>query len=68
MVSMILSSVQVNYTIRLLQRTFAIDIAANMGTTLQHEHALSRAVCLVGKDSTKEAAADDEKIVHEYPS
>lgn len=47
---------------------FAIDIATDMGTALQHEHALSRAVCLVGKDRTKEAAADDEKIVHEYPS
>lgn len=44
---------------------FTVDIAAHMITAFQNQHRLSRPLRLAGKNSTKEAAADNQIIVHE---
>ena len=43
---------------------FTIDIAADMAPTFQDQALLAGLMHLVGKDTAKEAAADDDVIVH----
>ena len=44
---------------------FAVNIAADMITVLQHQHRLARLLRLMRKDRTKKTAAHNQIIVHD---
>ena len=46
----------------------AVDIAAHMIPALQHQHRLARLLRLMRKDRAKQAAANDQIIIHRFAS